>query len=101
MLLFFFNLTSNSQMMETGHDILFFWVARMAMLGLHLTGRAPFNTVYLHGLVRDDKGRKMSKSLGNVVDPLEIIRDFGTDALRFTVATGELGGRKAGGRMYY
>ena len=79
----------NSQMMETGHDILFFWVARMAMLGLHLTGRAPFNTVYLHGLVRDDKGRKMSKSLGNVVDPLEIIRDFGTDALRFTVATGE------------
>ncbi len=76
-------------MMETGHDILFFWVARMAMLGLHLTGRAPFHTVYLHGLVRDDKGRKMSKSLGNVVDPLEIIRDYGTDALRFTVATGE------------
>jgi len=78
-------------MMETGHDILFFWVARMAMLGLRLTGRAPFNTVYLHGLVRDDKGRKMSKSLGNVIDPLEIIRDYGTDALRFTVATGSKG----------
>lgn len=74
--------------METGHDILFFWVARMIMMGLHFTGRAPFSTVYLHGLVRDEKGRKMSKSLGNVVDPLEVIKDYGTDALRFTVATG-------------
>ncbi|GAX77411.1 hypothetical protein CEUSTIGMA_g4857.t1 [Chlamydomonas eustigma] len=82
-----------TQMMETGHDILFFWVARMAMMGLNLTGQAPFHTVYLHGLVRDEKGRKMSKSLGNVVDPLEIIADYGTDALRFTVATGSTVGQ--------
>eukprot|EP00798_Chlamydomonas_sp_ICE-L_P028849 gene28849-32037_t len=74
--------------METGHDILFFWVARMIMMGLHLTGKAPFETIYLHGLVRDDKGRKMSKSLGNVVDPLDVMADYGTDALRFTLATG-------------
>ncbi|KAG1680013.1 hypothetical protein FOA52_007077 [Chlamydomonas sp. UWO 241] len=79
--------------METGHDILFFWVARMVMMGMHLTGEVPFKTVYLHGLVRDDKGRKMSKSLGNVVDPLEIIKDYGTDALRFTVATGSAVGQ--------
>ena len=82
-----------TQMMETGHDILFFWVARMIMLGIKLTGQVPFSTVYLHGLVRDEKGRKMSKSLGNVVDPLDIIRDFGTDALRFTVATGSTVGQ--------
>jgi len=77
-----------TQVMETGHDILFFWVARMIMMGLELTGKAPFHTVYLHGLVRDEKGRKMSKSLGNVVDPLTVIADYGTDALRFTMATG-------------
>ena len=58
--------------METGHDILFFWVARMVMLGLHLTDKLPFHTIYLHGLVRDEKGRKMSKSVGNVVDPLVV-----------------------------
>ncbi|KAJ9523893.1 hypothetical protein QJQ45_020096 [Haematococcus lacustris] len=77
-----------TQVMETGHDILFFWVARMIMMGLEFTGQAPFHTVYLHGLVRDDKGRKMSKSLGNVIDPLVVIDQFGTDALRFTMATG-------------
>ncbi|EFJ41521.1 hypothetical protein VOLCADRAFT_107675 [Volvox carteri f. nagariensis] len=75
-------------MMETGHDILFFWVARMIMLGLEFTGQPPFSTIYLHGLVRDEKGRKMSKSLGNVVDPLDTIAQYGTDALRFTLATG-------------
>jgi len=77
-----------TQVMETGHDILFFWVARMIMMGLKFTGQAPFHTVYLHGLVRDEKGRKMSKSLGNVVDPLEVVAEYGTDALRFTMATG-------------
>ncbi|KAI3430578.1 hypothetical protein D9Q98_005171 [Chlorella vulgaris] len=74
--------------METGHDILFFWVARMIMMGLEVTGRVPFHTVYLHGLVRDEKGRKMSKSLGNVVDPVETVQQYGADALRFTLATG-------------
>lgn len=74
--------------METGHDILFFWVARMIMMGIEFTGKAPFHTVYLHGLVRDEKGRKMSKSLGNVIDPLTVIAEYGTDALRFTMATG-------------
>lgn len=61
----------------------------MIMMGIGLTGQAPFDTVYLHGLVRDDKGRKMSKSLGNVIDPLEVVGQYGTDALRFTMATGE------------
>jgi len=80
-------------MMETGHDILFFWVARMIMMGIELTGRAPFSTIFLHGLVRDEKGRKMSKSLGNVVDPLDTIAEYGTDALRFTLATGTTPGQ--------
>ena len=79
--------------LETGHDILFFWVARMLMMGLHLTGRAPFDTVYLHGLVRDAAGRKMSKSLGNVVDPREVAAQAGTDALRHTLATGSAPGQ--------
>ena len=75
--------------METGYDILFFWVARMVMLGCHnMDGVPPFRTVYLHGLVRDAQGRKMSKSLGNGVDPLDVSDQFGTDALRFTLATG-------------
>ena len=74
--------------LETGHDILFFWVSRMIMMGLEFTGRVPFSTVYLHGLVRDEQGRKMSKSLGNVVDPLDVIESSGTDALRYTLATG-------------
>ena len=73
--------------LETGYDILFFWVARMMMLGLEFTGQAPFHTIYLHGLVRDGDGRKMSKTLGNVIDPREVMDDFGTDALRFTLLT--------------
>ncbi|MBM2850896.1 MAG: hypothetical protein HW418_3838 [Anaerolineales bacterium] len=76
-----------TSVMETGYDILFFWVARMIMLGLELTGEAPFHTVYLHGLVRDGDGRKMSKTLGNVIDPREVMDDYGTDALRFTLLT--------------
>jgi valyl-tRNA synthetase len=74
--------------METGYDILFFWVARMIMMGLKFTGEVPFRTVYLHGLVRDEQGRKMSKSLGNALDPLDLVKEYGTDALRFTLLTG-------------
>ncbi len=77
-----------TSVMETGYDILFFWVARMIMMGMKFTGEAPFHTVYLHGLVRDESGRKMSKSLGNVLDPLDLIHQYGTDALRFTLLTG-------------
>jgi valyl-tRNA synthetase len=78
--------------METGYDILFFWVARMIMLGLEFTGRAPFHTVYLHGLIRDEQGRKMSKTYQNVIDPLTVMDDFGTDALRFTLLVGSTPG---------
>jgi valyl-tRNA synthetase len=78
--------------LETGYDIIFFWVARMIMLGLELTGEVPFDTVYLHGLVRDEVGRKMSKTTGNVTDPLEVMDKFGTDALRFTLLTGSTAG---------
>ena len=78
--------------METGYDILFFWVARMIMSGLEFTGEAPFHTVYLHGLVRDEHGHKMSKTKGNVVDPLVLMDEFGTDALRFTLLVGSTPG---------
>jgi len=78
--------------METGYDILFFWVARMIMLGLEFTGKPPFHTIYLHGLVRDEHGRKMSKTTGNVIDPLEVMDEYGTDALRFTLLTGSTPG---------
>ncbi|HEY55468.1 MAG TPA: valine--tRNA ligase [Dehalococcoidia bacterium] len=71
--------------METGYDILFFWVARMIMMGLEDTGDIPFSTVYLHGLLRDEKGEKMSKVRGNVLDPLDTIDKYGTDALRFAL----------------
>ncbi|MDE7216601.1 MAG: class I tRNA ligase family protein, partial [Helicobacter sp.] len=70
----------------TGFDILFFWVARMLMMGQHLLGELPFRDVYLHALVRDENGQKMSKSLGNVIDPLEIIQSHSADALRFSLA---------------
>lgn len=79
-------------MLETGYDILFFWVARMIMMGLEFTDDVPFREVYLHGLVRDEHGRKMSKTLGNVVDPLEVMDEYGTDALRFTLLTGSTPG---------
>ena len=78
----------DSFVMETGYDILFFWVARMIMLGLANTGREPFHTVFLHGLIRDTQGVKMSKTKGNVMDPLQVIDEFGTDALRFALTTG-------------
>eukprot|EP00931_Biecheleriopsis_adriatica_P098517 TRINITY_DN7249_c0_g2_i3.p1 TRINITY_DN7249_c0_g2~~TRINITY_DN7249_c0_g2_i3.p1 ORF type:complete len:1202 (-),score=270.06 TRINITY_DN7249_c0_g2_i3:108-3713(-) len=79
-------------MMETGYDILFFWVARMVMMGLTLTDKVPFTQIYLHGLVRDDKGQKMSKTKGNVVDPLESIAEYGTDALRYALLTNSVPG---------
>jgi valyl-tRNA synthetase len=81
-----------TDVLETGYDILFFWVARMIMMGLEFTGEVPFHTVYLHGLVRDEQGRKMSKTLGNAVDPLEVMDRFGADALRFTLLTGSTPG---------
>jgi valyl-tRNA synthetase len=78
--------------METGYDILFFWVARMIMMGLEFTGEVPFRTVYLHGLVRDEIGRKISKTTGNVIDPLVLMDEFGTDAVRFTMLVGSTPG---------
>jgi len=78
--------------METGYDILFFWVARMIMSGLEYTGQIPFHTVYLHGLVRDEQGHKISKTKGNVVDPLILMDEFGTDALRFNILVGSTPG---------
>ncbi len=81
-----------TDVMETAYDILFFWVARMIMQGIEMTGQVPFHTVYLHGLVRDEKGQKMSKSKGNVVDPLVVIEQHGADALRFALLTGSTPG---------
>ncbi len=75
-----------TSVMETGFDIIFFWVARMMMMGIHFMGEVPFRTVYLHAMVRDDKGHKMSKTRGNVIDPLEVTEKYGADALRFTLA---------------
>ena len=76
----------------TGYDIISFWVSRMIFSGLEHTGKAPFHTVFIHGLVRDAQGRKMSKSLGNGIDPLEVIDQYGADALRFALATGNAPG---------
>jgi valyl-tRNA synthetase len=74
--------------METAYDILFFWVARMIVMGLADTGEVPFHTVYLHGLIRDEKGEKMSKTRGNVLDPVPLLEQYGTDALRFALLMG-------------
>ena len=74
--------------METGYDIIFFWIARMIMMGLEDTGDIPFHTVYLHGLIRDEKGEKMSKIRGNVLNPIDTLEKYGTDALRFALSTG-------------
>jgi valyl-tRNA synthetase len=74
--------------METAYDIIFFWVARMIMMGLEHTGDIPFHTVYLHGLIRDDKGVKMSRTKGNVINPLDVMDEYGTDALRFSLSSG-------------
>ncbi len=74
-----------TSVLVTSFDIIFFWVARMIMMGLHFMGEVPFRHVYIHALVRDEKGQKMSKSKGNVIDPLEMIEKYGTDALRFTL----------------
>ncbi len=73
--------------METGYDILFFWVARMVFLGIEFLGEVPFYTVYLHGTVRDERGQRMSKTKGNVIDPTEVTQQYGADALRFTLVT--------------
>jgi valyl-tRNA synthetase len=97
-----------TSVMETAYEILFFWVARMMMLGLFCTDVEPFHTVYLHGIVRDPYGQKMSKTKGNVVDPLEMIREVGADALRFALVSGNAPGvdqrltsaRVTGGRNF-
>ena len=81
-----------TSVLETGYDILFFWVARMIMDGLEFTGQIPFDTVYLHGLIRDEHGQKMSKTKGNVIDPLIVMDELGTDALRFTLLVGSTPG---------
>ncbi|NFI95355.1 MULTISPECIES: valine--tRNA ligase [unclassified Clostridium] len=81
-----------NNVLVTGHDIIFFWVARMIFSGLHCMGETPFNTVLIHGLIRDSQGRKMSKSLGNGVNPLDVISEYGADALRFMIATGNAPG---------
>ncbi len=82
-----------TDVLVTGFDIIFFWVARMMMMGLHFMKEIPFHTVYIHALVRDEKGQKMSKSKGNVIDPLELIDTYGADALRFTLAAMAAQGR--------
>ncbi len=82
-----------TDVLVTGFDIIFFWVARMMMMGLHFMGEVPFRTVYIHALVRDEKGQKMSKSKGNVLDPLSLVDRFGADALRFTLAAMAAPGR--------
>ena len=88
-----------TNVLVTGYDIIFFWVIRMVFSGLEFTGQLPFNTVLIHGLVRDSEGRKMSKSLGNGVDPLEVINEYGSDALRISLVTGNSPGNDM--RFYY
>lgn len=81
-----------TSVLETGYDILFFWVARMVLMSTYLMGEVPFKTVYLHGLVRDAEGRKMSKSLGNIIDPLDMITKYGADATRLSLLLGNTPG---------
>ena len=81
-----------TDVMETGGDLIFFWVSRMIMLGLYNTKKIPFKTVYMHGLILDAKGQKMSKSKGNVINPLDLIEKFGTDALRMSIVVGNTPG---------
>ncbi len=88
-----------TDVLVTGYDIIFFWVIRMVFSGLEQTGKEPFHTVLIHGLVRDSQGRKMSKSLGNGIDPLEVIDQYGADALRMTLMTGNAPGNDM--RFYY
>ncbi len=83
-----------TDVLVTGLDILFFWVARMMMMGMHFMGEVPFHTVYLHALITDEKGQKMSKSKGNIIDPLELIDKYGADALRFTLTALAAQGRQ-------
>lgn len=83
-----------TSMLETGWDILFFWVARMVMLGVHLTGQMPFSEVYCHAMIRDAHGRKMSKSLGNVIDPLDVIQGLDLEALHQKLYEGNLDERE-------
>ncbi|MBW1691104.1 MAG: valine--tRNA ligase [Deltaproteobacteria bacterium] len=82
-----------TSVLVTGFDILFFWVARMMMMGIHFMGDVPFRDVYIHALVKDEQGQKMSKSKGNIIDPLEVLDRFGTDAFRFTLAVLAIQGR--------
>lgn len=82
-----------TSVLVTGFDIIFFWVARMMMMGLYTQNQIPFEKIYIHALVRDEKGQKMSKTRGNVLDPLDLIKDFGADALRFTLAISAAPGR--------
>ena len=81
-----------TDVLVTGYDIIFFWVIRMVFSGIEQTGKSPFHTVLIHGLVRDDQGRKMSKSLGNGIDPLDVVEKYGADALRLTLVTGNAPG---------
>ncbi|MCH4072991.1 valine--tRNA ligase [Pseudoramibacter sp.] len=81
-----------NDVLVTGYDIIFFWVARMIFMGIDTMGEPPFSDVYIHGLIRDAQGRKMSKSLGNGIDPLEVIRDYSADAMRFAIITGNSAG---------
>ena len=83
----------NTDVLVTGFDIIFFWVARMMMMGLYLTDDVPFHTIYIHALVRDEEGQKMSKSKGNVIDPLSLIEKYGADSLRFTLSSMAAQGR--------
>lgn len=82
-----------TSVLSTGFDIIFFWVARMIMMGLHFIGNVPFHTVYIHALIRDIEGQKMSKSKGNIIDPIDVLDRYGTDALRFTLAALAVKGR--------